>query len=82
MKHVDKIKHLVIGAALGAASYLTFWGWGLLISSLIFVGKEYYDTVKKNPTGFDKADLFVDYLGFGIGFGAAGFIHGIIAAFI
>ncbi len=82
MKHVDKIKHLVIGAALGAASYLTFWGWGLLISSLIFVGKETYDVYKPKPTGFDKLDLLVDYIGFGIGFGAAGFIHGLLMIFI
>lgn len=78
----DKTKHFIVGAALGVASYFTSWGWGLLASTLIFVGKEYYDTVKKNPTGFDKADLFVDYFGFGIGFGGAGFIHGIITIFI
>lgn len=78
----DKLKHFIVGAALGVASYFTSWGWGLLASTLIFVGKEYYDTVKKNPTGFDMVDLIADYFGFGLGFLAAGIIHGIIAAFI
>ena len=79
----DKIKHFIGGYILGVATYASQkWGWGLLISTILFVGKEYFDTIKKNPTRFDKADLFVDYLGFGIGFGSAGFIHGIIMIFI
>ena len=59
----DKIKHFIVGAALGVASYFTSWGWGLLVSSLIFFGKETYDIYKPQPTGFDKVDLLSDYLG-------------------
>ena len=85
----DKLKHLIGGYILGVATYISQkWGWGLLISTLLFVGKEYSDTFdidfmgyKHKATGFDKADLFVDYLGFGLGFGSAGFIHGLINLF-
>ncbi len=78
----DKIKHFIVGAALGAASYFTYWGWGLLASSVIFVGKETYDVYKPQPTGFDKLDLLVDYIGWFFGFAIAGFMHGVIMLFI
>ena len=41
---------------------------GFLISTIIFVVKEICDKYKKNPTGFDLADLFADYIGFAGGF--------------
>ena len=79
----DKLLHLVVGFLFGAATYASqMWGLGLLISTLVFVGKEVFDKYKPHPTGFDKADLFVDYLGFGLGFGSAGFVHGIIKLFV
>ena len=86
----DKTKHFAVGLLVGLAalpiSYFTGLWWALLITlvigTIIFVWKEINDKYKPNPTGFDKADLFVDYLGFGIGFGSAGFIHGIIKLFI
>lgn len=38
-----------------------------IASSVVFIGKEIYDKYKPNATGFDKVDLFADYLGWGIG---------------
>lgn len=74
----DKLKHFIAGYILGAISYISgFWWSGLLISSLIFFGKEIFDIYKPHPTMFDKADLLADYAGFGVGFGTVGFIHGI-----
>ena len=46
----------------------------LIFSSIIFIGKEIYDKYKPNPTGFDKLDLFCDYVGWGIGVFIAGII--------
>ena len=75
----DKLKHFIVGVGLGSATYFSnHWLLGLGISSSAFIGKEIFDKYKKNPTGFDEVDLFVDYLGFVIGFGASGFLHGLI----
>lgn len=71
----DKQKHLLVGFALGFLYFPFVFVWGvnealianLIASSLIFIGKEVYDKYKPNATGFDKVDLFADYLGWGVG---------------
>lgn len=74
----DKIKHLIVGAVLGAATYISgHWMLGFVISTIIFVGKEVFDMYKPQPTGFDKVDLTVDYIGLVIGFWIAGISHGL-----
>jgi hypothetical protein len=60
----DKLKHFIVGGALGALSYFFSVGYGFIFASLIFIGKEIYDCYKPNPTGFDELDLLADYLGY------------------
>lgn len=74
----DKTKHFIVGAALGVATYFSnHWLLGAVIATMIFVGKEVWDMYKPNPTGFDKVDLAVDYIGLVIGFWIAGISHGL-----
>lgn len=72
----DKIYH-VIGSFLATETfYVASRSSGDNIqnsrcNSLIFgvsvgIGKEYYDTKKKNPTGFSKMDLLADCVGIGL----------------
>ena len=71
----DKQKHLIVGAIMGFLYFPVVFLWGInaaiisnfIASSVVFIGKEFYDKYKPNPTGFDKVDLFADYLGWGIG---------------
>ena len=37
-----------------------------VVCSALFIGKEVYDTVKPNPTGFSINDLVYDYFGYGL----------------
>ena len=81
----DKLKHLIGGVILGSATYFSnHWLIGLGISSGLFVGNEISDMYnintiiyKHKATGFDKLDLFADYLGFAIGFTISVLGHGI-----
>ena len=71
----DKQKHLLVGFVCGVLYSPIVFLWdinatiisNLVASSVMFIGKEIYDKYKPNPTGFDKVDLFADYLGWGIG---------------
>lgn len=81
----DKIKHIIVGFTLAVLIVpLTYFfdfnavvGWDFAISSVVFIGKEIYDKYKPQPTGFDKADLFCDYLGWLFGVIVAFWIVGI-----
>ena len=72
----DKLKHLAVGFTFGFVTLFMTFKYGLLpsfmamtvISSFVFVGKEEYDCIKPNPTGFDTKDLAADYIGLAIGF--------------
>ena len=60
-KRPDLIKHFAVGLFFGV---LTYFSWVFfLVASAVFIGKEAYDMVKTNPTGFDWLDLLFDYLG-------------------
>ena len=71
----DKQKHLLVGFLSGVLYSPVVFLWdinsaiisNMIASSVLFIGKEIYDKYKPNPTGFDKVDLFADYLGWGIG---------------
>lgn len=71
----DKQKHFIVGAIMGFIYFPVVLLWDInaaiisnfIASSAVFIGKEIYDKYKPNPTGFDKVDLFADYLGWGIG---------------
>ena len=71
----DKQKHLLVGFVCGALYSPVVFLWeinsaiisNLVASSALFIGKEFYDKYKPNPTGFDRVDLFADYLGWGFG---------------
>ena len=85
----DKIKHFIVGSCFGLLTlpishFLGLW-WALLITlvlgTIIFILKEINDVYKPNPTGFDKADLQADYLGWIAGAILSFFIHGIIQIF-
>ena len=75
----DKQKHLIVGAIIGVMyspvvfllDINTAIISNFIASSVVFIGKEIYDKYKPNATGFDKVDLFADYLGWGIGVWAA-----------
>ena len=64
----DKQKHFSVGFLLAVLIVpLTYFfdfnavvGWNFLISSVVFIGKEIKD---RKTSGFDKVDLFCDYLG-------------------
>lgn len=83
----DKQKHFSVGFlfAVLIAPLTHFFdfnavvGWDFAISTVVFFGKEAYDKYKPQPTGFDKVDLFCDYLGwFGgciFAFWIVGLIH-------
>ena len=78
----DKQKHLIVGFICGFmySPFVSFYdinwviGINLLLSSMMFIGKEVYDKYKPNPTGFDKVDLFADYLGWGVGVWVSSFV--------
>ena len=71
----DKQKHLLVGFVCGVLYSPVVFLWDInsaiisnfIASSALFIGKEIYDKYKPNPTGFDKVDLFADYLGWGVG---------------
>ena len=71
----DKQKHMIVGFMCGFAyfPFPFFFDFNialfanLFLSSVLFIGKEIYDKYKPKPTGFDKVDLFADYLGWGLG---------------
>lgn len=71
----DKQKHLIVGAIMGFLYFPVVFLWDInaaiisnfIASSVVFIGKEIYDKYKPNVTGFDKVDLFADYLGWGVG---------------
>ena len=50
----------------------------LIISSGLFFLKEYLDTIKPNPTGFDLEDIKVDYIGWVVGTWFGIMVYGII----
>ena len=82
----DKTKHVIIGAIFGVLSLPLSLLIGMadstvamsVIATLVFLTKEWYDTIKPMPTGFDKMDLVADYLGLFAGFILTFFIWGLI----
>lgn len=82
----DKQKHFSVGFLFAVLIVpLTYFfdfhavvAWDFAISSMVFIGKEIYDSYKPQPTGFDKADLFCDYLGWLFGVIVAFWIVGLI----
>ena len=72
----DKTKHVIIGAIFGVLSLPLSLLIGMansyaamaVIATFVFFTKEWYDTIKPMPTGFDKMDLVADYLGLAVGF--------------
>ena len=83
----DKIKHIIVGAMLAVLIVpLTYFFdfnavvvWNFLISSVVFIGKEIKD---RKTSGFDKVDLFCDYLGWFGGVIVAFWIVGLIHIFL
>ena len=71
----DKQKHMIVGAIMGFLYFPAVFLWDInaaiisnfIVSSMMFIGKEIYDKYKPNATGFDKVDLFADYLGWCVG---------------
>lgn len=66
-----KSAHALLAALLGTQMWLWLtvlenefvaFGLNFLISSVLFLGKEFVDAIKPNPTGFDKSDLAIDYI--------------------
>lgn len=57
----DKISHFIGGFIFGVCGL----EWQLSIA--IFVGKECFDTVKKNSTGFDNTDVVAGFGGWCFG---------------
>lgn len=82
----DKIKHIIVGGVAGIATLPLAFITGFanafvavfLLSSVVFFWKEYLDTIKPNPTGFDKVDLVADYMGLFIGYVVAFIIYALI----
>lgn len=69
----DKKQHAIIGGLLGvigscmiyitnSASVGTFLGV-IILSNLLFFGKEYYDCKKPKPTGFSWDDIIAGNVG-------------------
>lgn len=48
--------------------------WAVLPLLVIFIGKELYDCVKSNPTGFNLSDLRYDFIGGIVGYIIALFV--------
>ena len=79
----DKLKHIIVGFTLAVLIVpLTYFFdfnavvvWNFLISSVVFIGKELIDL---KTSGFDKVDLFCDYLGWGSGVIVAFWIVGLL----
>jgi hypothetical protein len=57
----DKLAHFTI-IGLIATSYLLIGLYNIIPVTIIAVGKELYDDLKTERTGFDVDDLNVDYL--------------------
>ena len=82
----DKTKHVIIGAIFGVLSLPLSLLIGMansyaaiaVIATFVFIMKEWYDTIKPTPTGFDKMDLVADYIGLFAGFILTFFIWGLI----
>ena len=82
----DKTQHIIVAAIFGVMSLPLSLVIGFtmalvsvfVVSTVLFLGKEYYDTIKPKPTGFDKVDMTVDYLGLAAGFIIAFIIHTVI----
>ena len=69
----DTYSHLLGGALLALQAIIPYkWYYAStlilswLISSLFFFGKEYIDTIKKNPTGFSWRDIRNGYIGWAV----------------
>lgn len=83
----DKLKHIIVGFTLAVLivplTYLFDFNsvvvWNFLISSAVFIGKEIID---RKTSGFDKVDLFCDYLGWFGGCIFAFWIVGLIHIFL
>jgi len=79
----DKTQHVIVAAIFGVLSLPLSLVIGFtmalvsvfVVSTVAFLGKEYYDTIKPKPTGFDKVDLTADYMGLAAGFIIAFIIH-------
>jgi len=79
----DKTKHVIVAAIFGTMSLPLSLVIGFrmalvsvfVVSTVAFLGKEYYDTIKPKPTGFDKVDLTADYMGLSAGFIISFIIH-------
>ena len=60
----DLFKHFIVSAliCLILIIFLPSWAAGLITLGIGII-KEIYDKYKKNPTGFDIADLIADIIG-------------------
>jgi len=82
----DKTQHIIVGSLAGIATlplaFLAGFANALaaifLIATVVFFGKEWYDKIKPQPTGFDKMDLVADYIGLFIGYIVAFIIYSLI----
>ena len=82
----DKTKHVICGSVAGIATlplaflvgFVNAFVAVFLIATVVFFGKEYYDTIKPKPTGFDKRDLISDYMGLFIGYVFSFIIYALI----
>lgn len=66
----DTYSHRIGGGLLALQSMINYkWSYvftlllSLVISTLFFFGKEYIDTIKKNPTGWSWRDIVNGYKG-------------------
>lgn len=66
----DKVLHCIVSIVIAFFFGLVLNGsvFSIIITMLIGVGKEIFDTKKENPTGFDVNDLAFDSLGCIIGY--------------
>jgi predicted membrane chloride channel (bestrophin family) len=66
----DKVLHCIVSLIIAFVFGLIFNGSviSMILTMLIGVGKEIFDTKKENPTGFDVNDLAFDSLGCILGY--------------
>lgn len=61
---VDKMLHLVVSFIITILFVKIFGSvGGVTLTLLTFILKEFYDSKKENPTGFDKEDIKFDLYG-------------------
>lgn len=61
----DKLTHFTI-ISLVSLSYIFIGLYNFIPVSILAIGKEIADDLKKNRTGFDLNDLLADFMGYGV----------------